>query len=90
MMIMIMINHNTNNGSEGGDDTVGNPRRAQISRFELFELVLLLNLYRPFSIERFEPTVFQSTVSSPPHTGVPGPRPDDRARGSLTYMLLIV
>ena len=27
-----------------GDDTVGNPHRAQISQFELFELVLLLEL----------------------------------------------
>ena len=27
-----------------GDDTVGNPHRAQISQFELFELTLLLKL----------------------------------------------
>ena len=27
-----------------GDDTVGNPRRAQIYKFELFELILLLEL----------------------------------------------
>ena len=27
-----------------GDDTVGNPHRAQISQFELFELILLLKL----------------------------------------------
>ena len=30
--------------SEGGNDTVGNPHRAQISQFELFELILLLKL----------------------------------------------
>ena len=29
---------------DGGDDTVGNPRRARISRFELFELILLSKL----------------------------------------------
>ena len=45
-----------------GDDTVGNPHRAQISQFELF---LLLELDNILSIERFEPTVSQSTVSSP-------------------------
>ena len=28
----------------GGDDTVGNPHRAQISQFELFELILFLTL----------------------------------------------
>ena len=27
-----------------GDDTIGNPRRAQISQFELFELIFLLKL----------------------------------------------
>ena len=48
-----------------GDDTVGNPRRAQSSRFELFELVLLLKLHKQFSIEQFEPTASRSTVSSP-------------------------
>ena len=45
-----------------GDDTVGNPPRAQISQFELFELILLLNLDKHFSIEQFEPTLSQSTV----------------------------
>ena len=48
------------------DDTVGNPHRAQISQFELFELILLLQLDKRFSIERFEPTVSQSAVPSPP------------------------
>ena len=46
------------------DDTVGNPRRAQISQFELFELSLL-TLDTHFSIEQFEPMISQSTVSSP-------------------------
>ena len=47
------------------DDTVGNPHRANIYQFELFELILLLKLDKQFSIEQFEPTVSQSTVSSP-------------------------
>ena len=50
----------------GGDDTVGNPHRAQISRFELFELILLLKADQRFSIERFEATVCQSAVPFPP------------------------
>ena len=48
-----------------GDDTVGNPHRAQIYKFELFELILLLKVNKQFSIEQFETTVSQSTVSSP-------------------------
>ena len=40
-----------------GDDTVGNPHRARISQFELFELILLLKLDKQLSIEEFEPTV---------------------------------
>ena len=48
-----------------GDYTVGNPRRAQISQFELFELILLLKLYRQFPVEQFEATVSQSTIPSP-------------------------
>ena len=48
-----------------GDDRVGNPRRAQISQFELFELVLLFNLDKLLPVERFEATVSQSRVPSP-------------------------
>ena len=48
-----------------GDNTVGNPNRAQISRFELFELILLSKLDKKFPVERFEATVSQSTVLSP-------------------------
>ena len=48
---------------ERGDDTVGNPHRAQIDQFELFELILLLDKRLP--VERFEATVSQSTVPSP-------------------------
>ena len=51
--------------SEGGDDAVRNPHRAQISQFELFELVLLLRLDKQFPVEQFEATVSQSTVPSP-------------------------
>ena len=37
-----------------GDDTVGNPHRAQISQFELFELMIWLNLDKQFPVEQFE------------------------------------
>ena len=49
-----------------GDDTVGSPHRARISRFELFELTLLLKLDMQFPVEQFEATVSQSTVPYPP------------------------
>ena len=48
-----------------GDDTVGNPHRAQPSQFELFELVLLMKLDKLFPVEQFEATLSQSTVPSP-------------------------
>ena len=48
-----------------GDDTVGNLHRAQIVRFELFELVLLLKSDKQFPVEQFEATASQSTVPSP-------------------------
>ena len=46
------------------DDTVGNPHRAQISQFELFELILLLKSDKQFPVEQFEATVSQSAVPS--------------------------
>ena len=49
-----------------GENTVGNPHRAQISQFELFELILLLKLDKHFPVEQFEATVSQSPVPSPP------------------------
>ena len=49
-----------------GDDTVGNPHRAQISRFELFELILLSKLDKQLPVEQCEATVSQSTAPSPP------------------------
>ena len=49
-----------------GDDKVGNPHRTQIYRFELFELILLLELDKQFPVEQVEATVSQSTVPSPP------------------------
>ena len=52
----------------GEYDRVGNPRRTQISRFELFELILLLKLDKQFPVEQFETTASQSTVPSPPLT----------------------
>ena len=47
-----------------GDDTVGNPHRAQICQFEYFEPILLLK-FKQFPVERFEATVSQSTGPSP-------------------------
>ena len=52
--------------SRRGDDTVGNPRRAQVSQFELFEFTLLAKVDKRFSVEQFEAAVSQSTVPSPP------------------------
>ena len=37
-----------------GDDTVGNPHRAQIAQFELFEFILVLKLGKQFPVEQFE------------------------------------
>ena len=48
-----------------GEDTVGNPHRAQICQFEFFEFILLLKLDKRLSVERFEAAVSQSTVPSP-------------------------
>ena len=55
-----------------GDDSVWKPSwssnfsfRAQISQFELFELMLFLKLDEWLPVERFEATVSQSTVASP-------------------------
>ena len=56
-----------------GDDTVGNPHRAQISQFGLFELVLSSKLDKQFPVEQFKATVSQATVPSPPL----GPQGDD-------------
>ena len=44
------------------NDMAGNPHRAQISQFELFELIFLLKLDKQLPAERFEATVSQSTV----------------------------
>ena len=49
-----------------GDDTVGDPRRAQIAQSELFQLILLLKLYIQLPVEQFEATASQPTVPSPP------------------------
>ena len=48
-----------------GDDTVGNPHRAQIVQSEFFELILSSQLDKQFPVEQFEATVSQSTVPSP-------------------------
>ena len=44
-------------------DRVGNPHRARTSQLELFELFYLIEVDKRFSIEQFEPTVCQSTVT---------------------------
>ena len=49
-----------------GGDTVGNPHRAQIYRFELFELIPLFKVDKQFPLEQFEAMVSQSTVPCPP------------------------
>ena len=56
-----------------GDDTVGNPHRAQIVQCELFELVLLSKLDKQLPVEQFEATVSQSTVPSPVLSLLPSP-----------------
>ena len=42
-----------------GDDTVGNPHRAQIAPFEFLEPILLLKLDKQVPVEQFEATVSQ-------------------------------
>ena len=39
-----------------GDDTVGNPRRAQSSQFEVVEVITLSKVHRQFSIGQLEAT----------------------------------
>ena len=67
--------------SEGWiDDTVGNPHRAQISQFELLELILLLKLDKHFPVEQFEASrairgssisVSSTLLASPPLSFAP-------------------
>ena len=49
-----------------GDDTVGNPYRAQIAQLKLFEFIPLLKLDKHLPVDQFEATVSQTTVPSPP------------------------
>ena len=49
-----------------GEDTVGNPRRAKISQFELFEPIPILKVDKQLPFERFEAAGSRSTVPSPP------------------------
>ena len=49
-----------------GDDMVGNPHRAQISQFELFELILLLKFDKRFPVEQFEAAASQSAAVPSP------------------------
>ena len=69
MIVVIVMIMNVCHRFGRVDDTVGNPRRARLSQFELLELILLLELDRQVPVERFEPTASQSTVSSPPSVG---------------------
>ena len=64
-----------------GDDAVGNPHRAQIVQFELFELILLFKLDKQFPVDQFEATISQSTVPCPPLTwGVEAPPTERKLR----------
>ena len=63
-----------------GDDTVGNPHKAQFCQFELFELILLLKLNKQLPVEQFEATVSQSTVPSPPPSSIQQLSRDTSAR----------
>ena len=47
-----------------GDAAVGNPHRAQLVQFELFELIVLLKSDSKFPVQQFEATASQSTVPS--------------------------
>ena len=51
---------------EGGMIRLETLHRAQISQFELCELILLLKLDKQFPVEQFQAAVSQSTVPSPP------------------------
>ena len=70
ILIVVLLYQGVHAGdAEGpgrGDDTVGDPHRAQSYRFYLFDIVLLVELDKQFSIEQFEATVFQSTIPCPP------------------------
>ena len=54
-----------------GDDTVEKPHRAHLFKVEPFELILLLNLTKRFSIDQFEPTVSTVSPPPPPEIGLP-------------------
>ena len=57
--------------SEGGMIRLETLIELEIYQFEFFELSILLKGGNQLSIERFEPTVSQSTVSFPPLTPNP-------------------
>ena len=52
-------------GPGRGDDAVGNPHRAQIYKFEPFELILLLKLDKQFPVEQFEATYLSQQYPPP-------------------------
>ena len=51
---------------EGGDDTVGNPHRAQISQFELFKLILFLKLGKQYPVEAIQCNSISVNSTLPP------------------------
>ena len=63
---IVYSNSQTCNAFGIWDDTIGNPHRAQIYQFELFELILLLKFDKQFSVEQFEATVSCSQQYPPP------------------------
>ena len=48
-----------------GDDTVGNPHRAQIAQLECFDIILLLKSDELLPVKQFEATVSVSSISKP-------------------------
>ena len=71
---------------EGGDGAVGKPRRAETSRFELFEIMILAKLGKQFSVERFEATVSQSAAPSPSQECLADLRQGLAERGSRLFV----
>ena len=61
---------------------------SQVYQFELFELILLSKLDKQLAVERFEATVSQSAVSSPPPLNTGG-SPGRSTRTILVHMCII-
>ena len=73
-----------------GDDTVGNPHRAQIAQFELFKFILLSKSDKQVPVEQFEATVSQSAVPSPPLLYAFCSRSKGRRAARLLLLLIVI